>query len=221
MCHRRGRARTRGRASVLGLNVARGGRLVGRDRADSRNRRVTRARTRTLGPRIHARWTSPRARRTSSSLDPSSTKSSSASRYLHWLRSPAPVLSGRLSMSRHLSLRSARRPAVRRRPNPGPHSTHSGAEDVPQAVPAVDGTAFAASRAPFPARSSDGKPARGQVGRTTWLDCGSSADFGTHPGHITDLALPQAIRNTPLCRQNADAGGGTRTPDTRIMIPLL
>jgi hypothetical protein len=27
--------------------------------------------------------------------------------------------------------------------------------------------------------------------------------------------------NTAISRQSGDAGGGTRTPDTRIMIPLL
>jgi hypothetical protein len=33
---------------------------------------------------------------------------------------------------------------------------------------------------------------------------------------------PRTIRTKiPLSREKSDAGGGTRTPDTRIMIPLL
>jgi hypothetical protein len=48
-------------------------------------------------------------------------------------------------------------------------------------------------------------------------DC---AIFGTHPGHIRIGGSddPKKVGRLQALR---DAGGGTRTPDTRIMIPLL
>ena len=45
-----------------------------------------------------------------------------------------------------------------------------------------------------------------------------AAKFGTHPGHIRPRGYTGAPDECPICCAFVDAGGGTRTPDARIMI---
>ena len=49
----------------------------------------------------------------------------------------------------------------------------------------------------------------------------SDDDFGTHPVPICSELRKSPDQKPLISRENISAGGGTRTPDTRIMIPLL
>ena len=48
-----------------------------------------------------------------------------------------------------------------------------------------------------------------------------ASDVGTHRGHIGSRTPEARQRNAPVYRYFSNAGGGTRTPDTRIMIPRV
>ena len=63
--------------------------------------------------------------------------------------------------------------------------------------------------------SGAGQPGEGEE-PSMW-----ASDVGTHRGHIGSRTPEARQRNTPVYRYFSNAGGGTRTPDTRIMIPLL
>ena len=53
------------------------------------------------------------------------------------------------------------------------------------------------------------------VAETAWLT------LSLTPSAFGSLAAPRCTRKPRLSGAFSDAGGGTRTPDTRIMIPLL